>query len=173
LGGVVAFLQKGGTVVKGDSEVPNPSTDAQGTNSRAATGPVMLALSTFRQSDKAVALALEKAQAGKKLVIVHVADVNLARYLIGTDIGLYPELKEKCEQELLREHEQKGKEKVESIVRRARAAGLDVATYVRIGRFAPICLEIMEVSPTSRKKGQGRTVNSSTAWCLLRQRFLC
>jgi nucleotide-binding universal stress UspA family protein len=103
----------------------------------------MLALSTFRQSDKAVALALEKAQAGKKLVIVHVADVNLARYLIGTDIGLYPELKEKCEEELLREHEQKGQEKAEFIARRARAAGLDVATYVRIGRFAPVCLEIV------------------------------
>jgi len=49
--------------------------------------PVLLALSTFRQSPEAVALAIEKAREPGKLIVVYVVDVNLARYFIGTDVG--------------------------------------------------------------------------------------
>jgi len=103
-----------------------------------------LALSTFRRSEDAIAVALEKAAACKELVVVYVADVNLARYLIGTDVGLYPELKEKCEQELLEEHRQKGKEEAESIAARAETQGIRTVSYVLVGRFALVCLEIVE-----------------------------
>jgi len=63
--------------------------------------PIMLALSTFRKSDEAIRLAIEKAQRGKNLVVFFVVDVNLARYLIGADLGLFPELQESYEEEVL------------------------------------------------------------------------
>ncbi len=105
-------------------------------------GPVMLALSTFRRSDAAIDLALERAADVGRLVIVYVADKNLARYFVGTDMGLYPGLKEKCEEELLREHEQAGREHVGEIAALARERGLDAASYVERGRFAVVCLEV-------------------------------
>jgi len=112
--------------------------------SQMSTGPVMLALSTFRQSDRAIDLAIERAAESGNLVVAYVADVNLARYLIGTDVGLYPELQRKCEEELLQEHEQQGREHVAAIRDRATAGGIEVATHLRVGRFALVCLEIAE-----------------------------
>lgn len=110
----------------------------------AVPGPVLLALSTFRQSDAAVALALERARAGDgRLVIVHVVDVNLARYLIGSDAGLYGALETRCEEDLLREHEETGRRRVAALADRARAAGLTVETHLRCGRFAVVCLELV------------------------------
>ena len=111
---------------------------------RALARRVMLALSTFRQSDKAVDLAIDKAGEGRDLVVLYVADVNLARYFIGTNIGLYPELQEKGEAELLKEHERAGKKKAESIAARAREAGIQVRTRVVVGRFAVECLKVVE-----------------------------
>ena len=105
-------------------------------------GPVMLALSTFRRSDAAVALALERAAGPGRLVIVYVADKNLARYFVGTEIGTFPGLQEKCESDLLEEHERAGRRQVEEIARRAREKGLEVATHVERGRFAVVCLEV-------------------------------
>jgi len=107
--------------------------------------PAMLALSTFRRSDNAVRLAIEKASAeGRDLVVVFVADVNLARYLVGSDLTLYPQIRESFEEELLEEHRQMGQEAAEAIVRDAEAKGLTVRTYVEIGRFALKCLEVVE-----------------------------
>ncbi len=106
------------------------------------SGPVMLALSTFRRSDAAIDLALERAADVGRLVIVYVADKNLARYFVGTDVGLYPDLKETCERELLEEHERAGREHVEEVAARARERGLDVSSYVERGRFAVVCLEV-------------------------------
>jgi len=121
------------------------------------SGCVMLALSTFRQSDHAVDLAIEKAREFGRLVVVHVADMNLARYFIETDIGLYPELKEKCEAEVLREHEQQGREAVRAIAEKAEAEGIEVTSCVRVGRFALVCLEVVieekpDVIVTTRSK---------------------
>ena len=65
-------------------------------------GCVMLALSTFRQSEKAVLTAVEKAREPKKLLLAYVVDVNLARYFIGSEHGLYSDVKDKCEAELLK-----------------------------------------------------------------------
>ena len=120
-------------------------------------GSVMLALSTFRQSEEAVELAIERAKQGKSLIIAFVVDVNLARYFIGTDLGAYPELKEKCEEELLKEHRKQAKEKVRLIVRAAEDYGIDAKTYISTGRFALECLEIVrkespELIITARSK---------------------
>ena len=104
--------------------------------------PVMLALSTFRKSDKAVELALTEARASRTLVVVFVVDINVARYIIGTDIGLWPELKESCEEEVLQKHEKEAEEGVQVIARKAEGLGLTVRTYVTRGRFALECLEV-------------------------------
>jgi len=111
--------------------------------------PVMLALSTFRQSEKAVELALEKSrQENRRLVVVHVADRNLARYLVGQDLavidgGVFTGLRQKCEEDLLREHESQGREKAGAIAARARERGIAVSTVVETGRFALVCLEVV------------------------------
>ncbi|MEW6360018.1 MAG: universal stress protein [Planctomycetota bacterium] len=107
--------------------------------------PILLALSTFRQSERAVDLAIERAKEGRRLVVVYVADVNLARYLIGMDIP--PEVKEKCEEELLKEHRREGEKKVELIARRAREQGVEATTRVDIGRFALKVLDAARENP--------------------------
>jgi nucleotide-binding universal stress UspA family protein len=112
-------------------------------------GPAMLALSTFRHSEEAIEKAMALARQTGDLVIAYVADKNLARYLIGTDVGLYPGLKEKCEEELLREHEERGRAHVAEIEALATETGVGVRSYVRRGRFALVCLEIAsEVNPS-------------------------
>ncbi len=105
--------------------------------------PVMLALSTFRKSEKAVELALAEARTSRTLVVVFVVDINVARYIIGTDVGLWPELKQSCEEELLQKHENAAREAVQMIVAKAQGLGLTVRTYVTRGRFALECLEVV------------------------------
>jgi len=107
-------------------------------------GCVMLALSTFRQSEKAIAIAIEKARDVRKLMVVYVADVNLARYFVDVDLGLFGELRETCEEDLLKQHEKSGKKHVATITAKAENEGIVVQSYSQIGRFALVCLEIVE-----------------------------
>jgi len=83
----------------------------------ASTSPVMLALSTFKHSDSAIDTALKKASEYKRLVIVYGHNVNLGLYFMESGVGLYPDLKEQCEKEILADYEQKWKEKVEVIAK--------------------------------------------------------
>ena len=108
-----------------------------------ASGLVMLALSTFRRSSKAVELALQRAEQTRRLAIVCVADVSLARYYIGTDIGLFPELRDRRERQVLEDHEQKCRQLAQTITERAVERGIEVSTHVQIGRFGLIAVEIM------------------------------
>jgi nucleotide-binding universal stress UspA family protein len=107
-------------------------------------GCVMLALSTFRQSEKAIDTALEKAREVKKLAVVYVADVNLARYFVDVDLGLFGEFRESCESGLLEQHEKAGREHVAAITARANKEGIEVQTHTQIGRFAVVCLDVVE-----------------------------
>ena len=118
-------------------------TDAESKDAESG-GPVMLALSTFRHSEKAIETVLAKAAAVGQLVIAYVADVNLARYLIGSGAGILEGLKEKCEEEMLEEHKERGKQRVEVIAKQAKERGLEVSTHVEVGRFALVCLEIVK-----------------------------
>ena len=77
--------------------------------------PVMLALSTFRYSENPIKLAVEKAKASGKLAMVYVVDVNLARYMVGSDIGFFSDLKERCEKEILEEHRKQAEGRVARI----------------------------------------------------------
>jgi len=119
---------------------------AQSLNASGKTmeGCVMLALSTFRQSEKAIDTAMEQAREVKKLMIVYVADVNLARYLSYVDHGLVPELKKTCESDLLQKHEKAGWEHVTPIVERAKKEGIEVKTHIQVGRFAIVCLDLVQ-----------------------------
>lgn len=105
--------------------------------------PVMLALSTFRYTEKAIDLAFEKAREGRPLVIVYVVDENLARYYFGLDLGSIGELQETCEADLLKEHEKRGAQRVAELAARAQAEGIPVRTYVATGRFALKCLAVI------------------------------
>jgi len=112
--------------------------------SRIMVGCVMLALSTFRQSEKAIDTAIEESRAVKKLMIVYVADVNLGRYFVDVDHGLIPELKKIRESDLLQKHEKAGWDHVAAIAERAKKEGIDVNTHTALGRFALVCLDIVQ-----------------------------
>jgi len=105
--------------------------------------PAMLALSTFRYSDGPIKLAIEKAKAAGKLVIVYVVDVNLARYMVGSDVGFLSDLRERYEAEVLEEYRVKAEKRVQEIGDRARSQRIEVVAYVRTGRFALECLDII------------------------------
>jgi len=105
---------------------------------------VMLALSTFRQSELAISKALEEAKKTKYLLLGYVIDVNLARYFIGSDQLVTEQLKNRCEEEILAEHKERGKKYVENIETRARTSGISVKTIFQVGRFGLICVDIMQ-----------------------------
>ena len=105
-----------------------------------ASGPVMLALSTFRHSDAAIQTALDKAAQAGSLFVLYVADVNLARYLVATDLSVHPELKHMCEEELLELHRKRAAEKAEAIVKQAEGRGITATLHVETGRFGVVAL---------------------------------
>ena len=107
-------------------------------------GCVMLALSTFRRSEKAVALAIEKCQETKNLMIVYVADVNVARYLVGSEEAFLFDLKDQNEYELLEKAEKNAREEAAKIAEEAEKKGIQARTMVKVGRFAVICLEVVK-----------------------------
>ena len=96
----------------------------------------MIALSTFRHSQEAIDLAIERASRAGQLIIVYIVDVNLARYFIGSDVGLYENLKSKCEREILKEHRRMARSRVSDIRRRAEEHSIAVKDHVQTGRFA-------------------------------------
>jgi hypothetical protein len=95
-------------------------TQSAGGANRSMEDCVMLALSTFRKSEQAIETAIQKARNVKKLIVVYVADVNLARYFVGSEPGLLPHLKDTCEADLLKQHEKAGHEQVAAIQKRLR-----------------------------------------------------
>ena len=123
-------------------------------------GPVMLALSTFRQSQAPVDLALQKAAEAGTLVIAFVVDVNVARYLVGTDVGLFPDLRDRCEEEFLREQRKHAEQNVSRIIGMAEKRGIATRSRIVTGRFGVECMKIVEeekpgliVTTRSRRPG--------------------
>ncbi len=108
----------------------------------------MLALSTFRRSERAVEQAIESVHPGGTMVLLYVVDVNLSRYFVGCDVGIPWPLREQCESELLRKLEDQARTAAHSIAERARATGLRVEVLVRVGRFGLVAEEIArDLSP--------------------------
>jgi nucleotide-binding universal stress UspA family protein len=116
---------------------------------KSESGPVMLALSTFRKSEEAVTQALEKAAETGRLEIVFVVDQNLARYLVGTESGISIDLQEKCEEDMLLEHEKEAKTYISEIVKKAKEKGIQVSSIIMRGRFALVCLDVVKKSKPS------------------------
>ena len=108
----------------------------------AKEGCVMLALSTFRKSEEAVNTAMQYAREVKKLCIVFVADENLARYYIASEVPA--SLRGSYEEELLEFDEKEGLAQVEEIAAKARLEGIEIKSIVKIGRFAHICLDCIK-----------------------------
>jgi len=119
---------------------------------------IMLALSTFRRSGKAEKQAIKLAADGPgKLIIVMVADQNLARYFIGTDAVAGSKLRELCEQDLIEEHRKEGLVSAEAIAAEAEKSGVECESVVTIGRFAIVVLDAIakeqpEMVVTTRAK---------------------
>jgi nucleotide-binding universal stress UspA family protein len=98
--------------------------------------PILLALSTFRQSDSLVQKTIQLAKReGRKLLILFVVDINLARYLIDSQTIAGTHFRQKCEREVLAEYKEMADAKVETIVSQANEVGVMCETIVVIGRF--------------------------------------
>lgn len=123
--------------------------------------PVMLALSTFRHSEEAIALALDRAESEGRLIIVYIVDVNLARYFIGSDVGIYEELKTKCEREILDEHRRTARSRVREIVRQAGDRSIAAKVHVRTGRFA---VKVLALADTYRPEIIVTTRSNRPRW---------
>jgi nucleotide-binding universal stress UspA family protein len=112
-------------------------------------GCVMLALSTFRRSEKAIEVAMEKCREVKKLLVVYVIDINVARYLVGVEEEFFVGLRESTESEILEKSEKEGLEQVATISQKAEKEGIQVKTLVQLGRFAVVCLDVVsQVRPS-------------------------
>ena len=107
-------------------------------------GCVMLALSTFRRSEKAIDVAIDKCREAKKLMVVYVVDINVARYLVGVEEEFFLGLRETCESEMLEKAEKEAREQVTMIAEKAKKEGIQVKTLVQVGRFAVVCLDVVQ-----------------------------
>lgn len=122
---------------------------------------VMLALSTFRRSEAAVETAIERTRGEEALLVVaFVVDVNVARYLVGTDVGLFPDVWETCERDFLREQRDFADARVHAIIGAATKRGVETRPCVVTGRFGLECMKIVErerpgtiVTTRSRRPG--------------------
>jgi nucleotide-binding universal stress UspA family protein len=122
---------------------------------------VMLALSTFRHSQKAIALALDRAGPKGCLIIAYIVDVNLARYFIGSDVGIYEQLRSKCEREILEEHRRMARARVKEIVRQAEDRSIMSKVHVQTGRFA---LKVLALANTYRPELIVTTRSNRPKW---------
>jgi nucleotide-binding universal stress UspA family protein len=124
-----------------DKDVHDTDTEEQ----YESDGPVLLALSTFRRSEEAEDKAIELMGDGGRLIIIYVADVDVARHLVGSDVGVFDGLREKTERELMKEHMDRGMEAEKRLVERAHRMGADnVESRVQIGHFANEVLKDVE-----------------------------
>lgn len=129
--------------VPGTSNSQTAGTVKEATMAGEMEGCVMLALSTFRKSEEAVHTAIQKAKVVKKLLLVFVADVNLARYFVGAEHAHWDQLQEMCEADLLKLHEGEGRGYLKEIADKARLEGIEVKCLTQIGRFAVVCLDLV------------------------------
>ena len=104
-------------------------------------GCMMLALSTFRRSEKAIEVAMEKSREIKKLMVVYVVDIDVARYFVGVEVSI--KMRETCESEMLEIAEKEAREHVATIAEKAEKEGIEVKTLVQLGRFAVVCLDVV------------------------------
>ena len=106
-------------------------------------GCIMLALSTFRRSEKAIEVAMEKSRKIRKLMVVYVVDIDVARYFVGVENEIPISMRETCESEMLEKAEKEAREHVATIAEKAEKEGIGVKTLVQRGEFAVVCLDVV------------------------------
>ena len=113
--------------------------------------PVLLALSTFRQSAVLVERTIDLARReGRPLSVLFVVDENIARYLLGTDVVSAEHLDAAStrEHDLLEEHRRRAEAAVDLIKRQAAEAGVAVSSRIVVGRFGhEVVARVGEVGP--------------------------
>jgi nucleotide-binding universal stress UspA family protein len=105
-------------------------------------GSVVLALSTFRKSEKAVDAAIQKAKSTGKLLVVFVADINLAQYFLAAEVPFF--MKGMCEADILKRHEEEGRGHVQMIAARAKLEDVETKSIIQVGEFAAVCLDAVK-----------------------------
>jgi hypothetical protein len=124
--------------------IEKPETKPYKTQASVSPKRVMLALSSYSHSDKMIRTALENAKYNNRLVIVYAININPSEYFVGTDIGFYPEWKKECIKDLFRQYILRCRGKIHYIANQAMAEGIQTETFIRIGRFVPICLNVIK-----------------------------
>ena len=98
--------------------------------------PILLALSTFRQSDSLVQKTIQLAkQEGRQLIVLFVVDINLTRYLIDSQTIPGTHFRQECKEEMVAEYKEMADAKVEAITSQVIEAGVPCETIVVTGRF--------------------------------------
>ena len=98
---------------------------------------VLLALSSFRYSDREVGAALDLCrELEAELLVLFVVDVNLARYFAGTGVMAGTSLREQMEKGLLDDQKRQAEETLEKVRQAAEARGIACRALLKVGRFA-------------------------------------
>lgn len=110
--------------------------------------PIMMLLSTSRQSDEAIEFAIRKSAPAGNLSVIFIVDINLECCLIESD-GLFPALKEKCEEVVLKHRKKDAEEKIRSIMKIAGNRGISIRAYISVEKYGLECIKkIREEKPS-------------------------
>lgn len=99
--------------------------------------PVILALSSFRYTEKEVEHALRRcADQGAPLVALFVVDVNVARYFAASGVMVGTSLREEMEHGVMEEHKRQAREALDRVCATAAERGIECKPVLAVGRFA-------------------------------------
>lgn len=123
---------------------------------------ILLAISTFRQSEELVRHTLKAAHMLRVgLFVYFVVDVNLYRYLVGSGVMAGTDLREQCEKEMLEDFLLQARERVDAITSEAARVGVPCETKVTVGRFG---VEIVQASRTLHPRFIALTRSKRPNW---------
>ena len=106
---------------------------------------IVLAVSTFRESDRAVECAIEKASGQGELYCIYIIDVRLSEYCFAESGGsCYPKWKKRYIKEVLASYRHKAERTIQAIKEQADQCGLEVKAEVQYGGFAKKCVTFIQ-----------------------------
>ena len=125
--------------------------------------PIILALSSFRNSKDAIDLAIRLAEKSGNLIICYITDENIHRYLEDSPCYMREELKE----EYIQSFKKKNELRAISIKNIAEEYDIkNVEIVAEVGRFAEIVLEVADI-----KQPEYIVTTRSTRLDILRRMF--
>lgn len=100
---------------------------------------IVLALSTRRQSSKAIKQALDIAnKESAKLIIIFVAEIPSSLALASVDIGIWGN------EAVLKEYEKEGERILQAIQKHAKSLNIECGTLIAKGKFTKECLRVIK-----------------------------